>query len=151
MLLAGCGFERGDDPVEEVSASTVDAVIGADNGATPDAVTGEVAPSDGAPTDAPPTDVPPTGPSFATEVHGILLSECGQCHRSGGPRQLLLSDDAAADYDSVVKIVNVSDPAGSKLLKKGTGESQHGGGPTLKGSSQEYATILAWITAGALP
>ncbi len=124
LTLAACGgFERG-EPSEDESADTD-------------------------------TDVPGggDGPSFAATVAPILNARCSACHGGGGvaaSTAFRLSGDASTDYGVVSALVSPSSPAASKLLQEATGVS-HGGGAVIAADSDDYRTILAWITGGALP
>ncbi|MCB9788503.1 MAG: hypothetical protein H6744_17615 [Deltaproteobacteria bacterium] len=89
--------------------------------------------------------------SFAADVHPILQNLCGQCHTSGAPRAFFLSSNPADDYPNIVKLVKIDDPPASKLLLKGTGESQHGGGSPISAGTADYGTIIDWIAEGAFP
>ena len=124
LLLTACGgFDRGDVTPDELAG---------DDGGTSD--------SDG-------------GSSFASTVFPILTTRCTTCHGSGGVATgsaFHLSGDAATDHDTVLGLVNVASPAGSTLLTEATGNS-HGGGAVIAVGSDDYNTILAWITGGALP
>lgn len=93
------------------------------------------------------------GPSFATTVFPIIEARCASCHGSGGlaaSSALSLTGDAAADYDTTLSLVSLGSPATSALLQKATGAS-HGGGAVISSDSDDYRTILAWITGGASP
>ncbi|HSI05318.1 MAG: hypothetical protein ACAI38_17275 [Myxococcota bacterium] len=123
-LVACGGFERGDPSPDDMSGGDGD-TSGDDDG----------------------------GSSFASSVLPILMARCGSCHGSGGlaaGSAYHLSGDAATDHDTVLALVNVASPATSTLLREATGES-HGGGAVIATSSDDYSTILAWITEGASP
>ena len=91
--------------------------------------------------------------SFATSVRPLLLGSCRRCHAPGaeaGGTQLLFTDDATADYATVVRLVDTAAPAASRLLSKASGNG-HGGGTVFAVGSPEYHTILEWIQQGARP
>ena len=73
------------------------------------------------------------------------------CHVPGGAASgtaLIFSGNAAADYTAVLKFVDTSAPAGSRILSKVSGNG-HGGGTIYASGSPEYETLLAWIQQGA--
>jgi hypothetical protein len=129
LLLLGVGcadVERGARPPE------------ADAG--PDAAAREAGTTDGA------------GISFAS-VRPLIDDQCRRCHMAGGmadSSSFLLSGDATAEYTAVRALVNPAAPAESRLLLKATGQ-QHQGGVIYRATSPEYASLLAWIEAGAAP
>jgi len=134
LLAAGIGcapLERGEPRVEPDAG----AVMGGDAGMTGDA--------GGA-----------GGPSFASDVHPLLLMRCGPCHREGGPgaasKRYVLTEDAENDRQTVLKLVNTADPDKSWLLRKARGD-MHTGGKVLPIDSANYASVRAWIAAGAPP
>jgi len=88
--------------------------------------------------------------SFATDVYP-LFGICMNCHVPGGAASgtaLVLSGNATADYPTVLKLVDTSAPAGSRILSKVSGNG-HGGGTIYAAGSPEYETLLAWIQQGA--
>jgi len=90
--------------------------------------------------------------SFATDVLP-LLAPCATCHVAGGQAgdtSLLFTADATATYATVVRLVDTTAPAASRLLSKASGNGHGGGAIFLPGSSQ-YQTILTWIQQGAPP
>jgi hypothetical protein len=129
-LIAGCAdFERGDpspEPPPGQDAGTIgDGAAGADGVAA----------------------------SFARDIHPILVDRCGRCHSSSGQASdtsLVLGSDANRDLPSVRKLVNLENPAASRLLIKGAGTG-HGGGAILAATSAEYRAILQWISQGSAP
>jgi hypothetical protein len=91
--------------------------------------------------------------SFATPVHGLLLTACQPCHAAGaqaGDTALLLTGDVAADDAVVAPFVDAAAPASSRLLAKMSGQG-HGGGIVYASDSVAYQTILKWIQQGARP
>ncbi|MCA9519159.1 MAG: hypothetical protein KC635_29690 [Myxococcales bacterium] len=122
-LLSACtDFERGDPPPPKPD------VVGTDSG-------------DG------------TGStlSFATDIHPLLLDNCGQCHKQGAPRPYLLTNDAPTDYATVKALVVVSDPPSSLILRKAAGYEGHGPGRILSPTGEPFLTIQQWIEEGANP
>ena len=94
-----------------------------------------------------------TARSFATTVHPLLISSCQHCHSAGaeaGDTQFLLTGDTAADYATVMRLIDTATPSGSRLLSKASGNG-HGGGTVLAAGSPAYQTVLEWIQQGALP
>ncbi len=91
--------------------------------------------------------------SFATSIHPVMTASCHGCHAVGqqaGDTQLLLTADVAADYEVVMRFVDTSSPAGSRLLSKMSGNG-HGGGTVFAATTPEYLTFLQWIQQGARP
>lgn len=91
--------------------------------------------------------------SFATAVYPLLVPACSKCHASGqeaGDAQLLFAGSPATDYDAVLRFVDTSAPAGSRLLSKMSGNG-HQGGAVYAAGSPEYQTVLHWIEQGAQP
>ncbi|MES1206859.1 MAG: hypothetical protein ABUS79_13055 [Pseudomonadota bacterium] len=90
--------------------------------------------------------------SFATDVYP-LLKICMNCHVPGGAASstsLIFAGHAGADYDVVLKFVQTTAPASSRLLSKMSG-SGHGGGTIYAPGTTQYVTTLAWIQQGAPP
>lgn len=103
--------------------------------------------------DAGASDAGGGGPSFAADVHPILLRRCGMCHRMGGAgfaSAYVLTDDPGTDHATVLDFLDGDDAEVSRLLVKARGE-MHGGGAAMPRTSQDYATVRAWIAAGAVP
>jgi hypothetical protein len=99
------------------------------------------------------SDAGPPAPSFARDVHPLLLDLCARCHSEAGQASrtgLVLVKDAARDLAQVTKLIDRDNPAASRLLGKATGTG-HEGGAVLMVGTPEYRTILAWITQGSLP
>lgn len=104
---------------------------------------------------------PPHSPDFATEIMPIFTKagcNAGACHGAaagrGGFHLSLFGSDAAADYDAIVhalegRRINLAKPAASLLLKKGTGNIEHGGDAALDEESAGAKQLLDWIAAGA--
>jgi hypothetical protein len=91
-------------------------------------------------------------PSFAATIHPLLVKDCRGCHRTGGEagRGWLLRGEPAEDLPGTRDMVDTSQPAESRLLRKAAGRG-HGGGTIHREDSPEYKTILAWIAGGAPP
>jgi hypothetical protein len=95
-----------------------------------------------------------SAPSFADDVHPILRTRCGACHAPGGfaaDTNFVLVDAATTDRETVLDLIDTVDPDQSRLLAKGRGDLTHGGGIVLARTSADYATLRAWIDAGAPP
>jgi len=96
-------------------------------------------------------DVDGQPPSFAADAHPILMASCaGACH-GAAISAFLLSGDATSDYEPTLDWVDLDEPEQSSLLRKASAATFHGGGAILTPSDDDYATLLAWITHGALP
>lgn len=160
MLGACADFERGERAGSKRDVTAADGsgpgdIAGGD--AAADTGVADVAGDEGS-LDAGPDDAAELPPevvagefSFAADIHGLLVKRCGECHTTGAPRALLLTDDPATDYPGVLKLVKQASPASSKLLLKGTAEDQHGGGAVLSAGTTDYEAILGWIAEGAFP
>lgn len=98
---------------------------------------------------------------FATQIVPILTKagcNAGACHGAaaghGGFCLSLLGGDTMADYESIVhefegRRINRARPAESLLLKKSSGNLEHGGEVALPEDSAGAARLLAWIQDGA--
>ncbi len=93
--------------------------------------------------------------SFETDVTAILTEKCGTsgCHAGttpqGGLNLNVADSDLATLYADVSAQIDVDNPEESALLTKASNTTPHTGGEVLATSSDDYATILAWITDGA--
>lgn len=99
--------------------------------------------------------------SFDREIVPILTkSGCnaGSCHGAAAGRGdfhlSLLGSNPVADHRVIVdafrgRRVNLHQPARSLLLRKPTGELEHGGGQVLDMEESDGQTILRWIERGA--
>ncbi len=93
--------------------------------------------------------------SFENDVSKILTSKCGTsgCHAGATPQgglNLNVDDsDLNTLYTSVMTEVNVDAPEESPLLAKASNTETHTGGEVLATSSEDYQTVLMWITDGA--
>lgn len=93
------------------------------------------------------------GLSFTRGVHRVLLDGCRRCHQAtgmAGDTGLVLTGDPTIDREVSLKFVNREQPPSSRLLSKASGIG-HGGGTVYAAGTDEYETILRWITQGALP
>ncbi|WP_395089699.1 DUF1549 domain-containing protein [Armatimonas sp.] len=100
-------------------------------------------------------------PDFSSQVLPYLTKAgCNQgvCHGAaigrGGLKLSLLGDDAASDYDVLVREfggrrVRLDKPGASLLLKKTMGGLGHGGGVRLEPGSAGYQVVESWLAAGA--
>jgi hypothetical protein len=112
----------------------------------------EVGPAD-SDASTPEAGVEAVGPSFARDVHRLLLDGCARCHSRNGAASrttFLLVDDAAQDRQQALAFVNAANPAGSRLLAKASGAG-HGGGAIYAAGTPEYQTVLTWIMQGSAP
>ena len=86
-------------------------------------------------------------------ARAVLLERCARCHAAGqtaGQSALVLGGGEASDLAAVRPLVNVDNPAQSRLLAKATGQG-HEGGTVFRADSPEYAALLSWIQSGAGP
>ncbi|HYH63316.1 MAG TPA: DUF1553 domain-containing protein [Urbifossiella sp.] len=100
-------------------------------------------------------------PSYDRHVAALfsrLGCNGGACHGAvrgqNGFRLSLFGADPAGDRERLLREfggrrLNVADPAASLLLRKATGEAEHGGGVRLRPGSAEYDVLRRWIAAGA--
>jgi len=91
--------------------------------------------------------------SFAAGgVHDLLVATCtaGGCHGSGAGGYTV-SGDVDADYAQALSKVVPGDALASKLIKKVSNTSSHGGGPILESGSAGYELLVEWINDGAFP
>lgn len=98
---------------------------------------------------------------FSTEIVPLLSRfgcNAGGCHgKQGGQNGFQLSlfgFDTEFDYSALVKEargrrVNVSNAAGSLLLRKAVGSVPHGGGRRIEVGSEPYRLLLSWIESSA--
>jgi cytochrome c553 len=90
---------------------------------------------------------------YQQDVAALVAADCGSCHAITGivgTAMLLNSADASTDYTTVLAEVDVNNPAGSELLLKASGGTAHTGGAPWATTSSQYATVLQWITEGAI-
>jgi hypothetical protein len=99
--------------------------------------------------------------NFARDVISILTTKgCNgsSCHGSpagqNGFKLSLYGSDPEADRRMIVEAhdgrrVNLSDPEKSLILQKPSFQIAHGGGQLMTAESDEYQTILRWLSQGA--
>ncbi len=85
------------------------------------------------------------------DIHPVLIDRCAGCHGASSATAYRLTGDADADYAVVAGLVDLAAPTESTLLRKGAGESPHGGGAVWTAGDDDYQAVLAWIEAGANP
>jgi len=105
---------------------------------------------------------PPEHPSYEKHVTALfsrLGCNGGTCHGAvkgqNGFRLSLFGADSVADHSAILREfagrrVNILNPSASLILRKPTGEAEHGGGVRLHAGSFEYEVFRRWIAAGAL-
>ena len=98
---------------------------------------------------------------FDTQIVPILTRagcNAGACHGAaagrGGLKLSLFGADAASDFQAIVhqfegRRINLVHPERSLLLRKATGEMEHGGEAALDFASPGFARFKAWIDQGA--
>ena len=99
--------------------------------------------------------------NFAGDILSILTTKgCNSsaCHGSpagqAGFKLSLYGSDPGADHRMIVEThngrrVDMAAPANSLFLKKPSFQLPHGGGQVLTKESDEYRTLLTWLTQGA--
>lgn len=104
----------------------------------------------------------PSTPSYQRHVAALfsrLGCNAGMCHGAvrgqNGFRLSLFGADPAADYERLVREfggrrLDRTNPEASLLLRKATGQVDHGGGIRLRADRFEYDVIRRWIAAGAV-
>lgn len=146
-LSAGACAELGrGDPLREVNAADT-ATETVDSGGDSSGET--TVPDSGEET----TEVVEPPLSFADDgVHDLLIASCtaGGCHGSG-VGGYSVTGDVDADYAQALSKVVPGDALASKLIKKVSNISSHGGGPILESGSAGYALLAEWINDGAFP
>ena len=100
---------------------------------------------------------------FRNDVLPVLTRagcNTGKCHGSAsgkdGFRLSLFGYDPAGDHYRITREVsgrriNLAEPADSLLVNKAIGQVAHTGGQCLDPESAHYQTLIAWLSAGALP
>jgi hypothetical protein len=100
----------------------------------------------------------PSYQKHVTAVFSKLGCNGGTCHGAvkgqNGFRLSLFGADPTGDYERLLREfggrrVNTTDPGASLLLRKATGQAEHGGGVRLLVGSADYELIRKWIGAGA--
>src|ERR1700692_305904 len=101
----------------------------------------------------------PSYQRHVTAVFSRVGCNSGTCHGAvkgqNGFRLSLFGADPTSDHDRLLREfggrrLNLLAPAASLLLKKATGQAEHGGGVRIRPESFEYRILSAWIAAGAL-
>src|SRR5437763_6072704 len=104
---------------------------------------------------------PAAAPRFGRHVEAVfsrLGCNGGACHGAvkgqNGFRLSLFGAAPTGDAERILREyvgrrINLADPAASLLLKKATGQAEHGGGVRLQAGSPDYETIRKWIAGGA--
>jgi len=119
-LLVGCGGDSDTTEVIETAETTEEVAIVG--------------------TDDTPTQVTSTI-TFSNNVMAVLDARCENCHGSNGNFTVTT---AAMTYANIMAL-----PGGANyMLGKGNNDIAHGGGDAL--DDAQYATIKAWIDAGAM-
>jgi hypothetical protein len=100
-------------------------------------------------------------PSYDRHVSALfsrLGCNGGTCHGAvrgqNGFKLSLFGADPAGDRERLLREfggrrLNFTDPAASLLLRKATGEAEHGGGVRVRPGSFEYEVLRRWIATGA--
>lgn len=100
-------------------------------------------------------------PSYQRHVSALfskLGCNGGTCHGSvkgqNGFRLSLFAADPAGDHERLLREfgarrLNFTDPDASLLLRKATGQAEHGGGVRLHADSPDYQLLRAWLAGGA--
>jgi hypothetical protein len=100
-------------------------------------------------------------PSYQRHVAALfskLGCNGGTCHGAvkgqAGFRLTLFGGDPTGDHARLLREfgsrrLNFTDPVASLLLKKATGQAEHGGGVRLAVGTPEYDVLRQWIAAGA--
>lgn len=89
------------------------------------------------------------GPTFARDIHPLLMANCAACHEPEGMAHESaygLQPNAAAHYARVRPLVNPADPEASLLYQRATGTDHD---EVLGASSAEGRLLLEWIRLGA--
>lgn len=100
-------------------------------------------------------------PSYQKHVSALfskLGCNAGNCHGAvkgqGGFRLSLFGADPDGDYARLMREfggrrINLVEPTASLILRKATGQAEHGGGVRLQSDSADYAVLRKWIESGA--
>jgi hypothetical protein len=104
---------------------------------------------------------PPAAPSFRNDVMAVLSKagcNAGACHGNkngkGGFKLSLRGESPSDDYLALTRDLsgrrtNVLEPDASLILQKPTTRLPHEGGLRFRQDAPEYATLRAWVAAGA--
>lgn len=138
-LLEGLGLQKNDAPPPPPPAAVPEAEPAEEQAG------GKPGARNGAP-------AAPAGPSFRRAIHPLLMQTCKGCHAQGAAAAataLVLSGDAALDYASVRRVLDLRAPAASAILAKASGQKLHAGGAAWPVGGPAYSRMIAWIQAGA--
>ncbi|HJZ60379.1 MAG TPA: DUF1549 and DUF1553 domain-containing protein [Gemmataceae bacterium] len=103
----------------------------------------------------------PEHPSYQRHVTALfsrLGCNAGACHGAvrgqNGFRLSLFAADPMGDHDRLLREfggrrLNFTQPEASLILRKATGQAEHGGGVRLRAGSFEYEVLRRWIADGA--
>jgi len=103
-------------------------------------------------------DTPPSYQRHVSAVFSKLGCNGGTCHGAvkgqNGFRLSLFGADPVSDHERLRREfggrrINLNEPTASLLLRKATGQAEHGGGVRLRTDSFEYELLRKWIAAGA--
>ena len=103
-------------------------------------------------------DEPPSYQRHVSAVFSKLGCNAGMCHGAvkgqAGFRLSLFGADPTGDHERLMREfggrrINLTDPTASLLLRKATGQAEHGGGVRLRADSFEYELLRKWIAGGA--
>ena len=101
---------------------------------------------------------PPSYQRHVSAIFSKLGCNSGGCHGAvkgqNGFRLSLFGADPAGDHDRLMREfggrrINLTDASASLLLRKATGQAEHGGGVRLCADSFEYELLRKWIATGA--
>ena len=101
---------------------------------------------------------PPSYQRHVSASFSKLGCNSGGCHGAvkgqNGFRLSLFGADPAGDHDRLMREfggrrINLTDASASLLLRKATGQAEHGGGVRLRADSFEYELLRKWIATGA--
>ncbi len=101
---------------------------------------------------------PPSYQRHVSAIFSKLGCNSGGCHGAvkgqNGFRLSLFGADPAGDHDRLMREfggrrINLTDANASLLLRKATGQAEHGGGVRLRADSFEYELLRKWIATGA--
>lgn len=88
---------------------------------------------------------------YESAIYPLIQLSCDSCHVSGaaaGSTGFVLTGTAADDYANIKANLNLTAPASSPLITKGTGKA-HGGGAVWTAGSADVDELICWISAGA--
>jgi len=136
-LLVGCGGGGDNDNEANEGTEQSEGVEGNEGTETNHPVEADNGTGAGTATPPPMT----SAPTFSSNVMAVLNAKCETCHGSNGNFTITT---ATMTYQNIMGL-----PGGAQyMLNKGNGDIGHGGNDALM--DNEYATIKAWIDAGAM-